>query len=154
MTGSTPEGSGADIADLENEMILLSRHALRRGRRRELDRSAYLLLGRLALVEAMSLKELATAFDLDSSTVNRQVGMLERKSLVERVVDPDGGVARKVRPTVLGLERLRADRESSREGVRLVVQDWPRERVRLLGELLLEFNEGIEGLEGRPWPRR
>ena len=67
---------------------------------------------------------------------------------------PGGGVARKIRPTALGLQRLRADRESLREGLRIVVQDWPAERVRLLGELLLEFNLAVEELEGTPWPRQ
>lgn len=153
MTDPSVDDGGIDIAGLENEMILLSRHALQRGRRQELDRSAYLLLGRLDLTPAMSLRELTAAVNLDGSTVNRQVGMLERKGLVERMADPDGGVARKIRPTTLGLKLLHADRESLREGLLLVVRDWPADRVRLLGQLLLEFNVGVESLEGRPWPR-
>ncbi|WP_024793776.1 MarR family winged helix-turn-helix transcriptional regulator [Tomitella biformata] len=142
-----------DVSSLEYELILLSRHSLQRGRLQEMDRSAYILLGRLELADAMSLKELAVACRVDVSTINRQVGMLERKSLVERVKDPDGGVARKVRPTRLGLERLRADREISCDGVRKVVRDWPDERVGQLRQLLREFNGGIEHLEGQRWPR-
>ena len=44
----------------------------------------------------MSLKELSCAFSLDISTINRQIGALRRQGLVERVEDPDGGLARKV----------------------------------------------------------
>lgn len=142
-----------DVSDLEYELILLSRHSLQRSRRQQLDRSAYIVLGRLELDGAMSLRELSAAFGLDISTVNRQVGMLERKSLVERVEDPAGGVARKVRPTELGLERLRVDRETSCDGVRKVVHDWPEAQVELLRGLLREFNGGIEHLEGQRWPR-
>ena len=142
-----------DVSGLEYELILLSRHSLQRGRLQELDRSAYILLGRLELGDAMSLKELAIACSVDISTINRQVGMLERKALVERVDDPRGGLARKIQPTPLGLERLRADRATSCEGVRRVVSDWPEARVDLLRTLLREFNGGIEGLEGQRWPR-
>ena len=150
-----PDGDAlaGEVAGLENELVLLSRHHLRRGRSQSLDRSAYILLGRLELAGAMTLKELASAFDLDISTVNRQVGALERNGLVERVPDPHGALARRVRPTELGLARLRADRVSSSEGVLRVVEGWPGERVGLLRELLMEFNQGIEELEGQRWPR-
>ena len=151
---TTPEQAARDVAGLENELILLSRHSLQRGRLQKLDRSAYLLLGRLELAEALSLKELAAASGLDISTINRQVGMLERKGLVERVQDPDGGLARKIQPTRLGLERLDADRVTSCEGVRRVVRDWPDAKVDQLRELLLAFNSGIEDLEGQRWPRQ
>lgn len=143
------------LANVEYELTLLSRyHALtwQRGGQ-TLDRSAYLILARLELDHLMSLKELSEAFLLDISTVNRQVGALERKGLVERVADPGGGVARKVRPTEEGVARMRADRDLNRAGVGRVLERWSADEIGLLQSLLVRFNRDVEELEGRSWPR-
>ncbi|WP_258957081.1 MarR family winged helix-turn-helix transcriptional regulator [Rhodococcus globerulus] len=143
-----------DLVDIEYELTLLSRyHALAQRAELHLDRSAYLLLGRLELQQPMSLKELSCAFGLDISTINRQIGALRRQGLVERVEDPDGGLARKVRPTESGLAQLRADREHSTAGVAKVVRNWTPESRRALGDLLRHLNQSVEDLEGRTWPR-
>ncbi|ORL32245.1 transcriptional regulator [Prescottella equi] len=143
------------VAGVEYELMLLSRyHALswQRGQQ-TLDRSAYLILARLELDRLMSLKELAEAFLLDVSTVNRQVGALERHELVERIADPDGGVARKIRATETGLARMRADRDLNRDGAERVLEDWAPDEIALLHDLLVRFNRDVEALEGRAWPR-
>jgi DNA-binding MarR family transcriptional regulator len=143
------------VAGIEYELMLLSRyHALswQRGGQ-TLDRSAYLILARLELDRLMSLKELAEAFLLDISTINRQVGALERHGLVERVADPDGGVARKVRPTKAGLARMGADRDLNRDGAERVLESWAPDEIALLHGLLARFNRDVESIEGRTWPR-
>lgn len=143
-----------NLVDVEYELTLLSRyHALAQRSELHLDRSAYLLLGRLELQQPMSLKELSCAFGLDISTINRQIGALRRQGLVERVEDPAGGLARKVRPTASGLAQLRADREHSTAGVGKVLRDWTPETRRALGDLLRHFNQSVEEIEGRTWPR-
>lgn len=143
-----------DLVDIEYELTLLSRyHAVAQRAELHLDRSAYLLLGRLELQHPMSLRELSCAFGLDISTINRQIGALRRQGLVERVVDPEGGLARKVRATESGLAQLRADRDHSTTGVAKVVRDWTPESRRALGELLRRFNRSVEDIEGRSWPR-
>ncbi|MEU3506033.1 MarR family transcriptional regulator, partial [Streptomyces hundungensis] len=94
--------------------MLLSRHQVLARRERDperLDRSAYLLLCRIDTQGPMSIGQLADAFGLDTSTVNRQTAALLRCGLAERVMDPDGGMARKLRITDEGGRRLRADRE-------------------------------------------
>ncbi len=144
----------AATTEIENELTLLSRyhvHAKRAGF--QLDRSAYLLLGRLELEHPLSLKQLAEAFRLDISTINRQIGALLRLGLVERVLDPDGGIARKIEATALGLEQLHADRTLGRVGVERVVAEWSDHDLGELCRLLTMFNGGIEGLEGSAWPR-
>lgn len=144
----------SELVDIEYELTLLSRYHLSAQRAElQLDRSAYLLLGRLELDYPMSLKELACAFSLDISTINRQIGALRRHGLVERVEDPDGGLARKVRPTVAGLSKLRADREHSIAGVEKVLREWSPESRTALSELLRQLNQSVEKLEGRDWPR-
>lgn len=144
------------INALEREFTLFSRHYLTNRQARAgqtLERSAYLLLNRLEAQELMSLKELAEAFRLDVSTINRQVAPLLRQGLLERVPDPDGGLARKLAPTQLGLQRLAADRERSRQSLAEVLRDWPEEDVDQLLRMLMSFNVSIEDLEGQRWPR-
>jgi DNA-binding MarR family transcriptional regulator len=157
-TGSARARTAADdpaVAGVEVELSLLARHHLTTSRHtpgRELDRSAYQLLGRLEL-GPLSLRQLAEAFRLDQSTVNRQVNALLRSGLVERVVDPEGGLARLLRPTRHGLAVLRRDRRVARAQVGRVLAGWSDRDVDGLRRLLEKFNSAIEALEGRPWPR-
>ncbi|WP_305094359.1 MarR family winged helix-turn-helix transcriptional regulator [Prescottella sp. R16] len=142
-------------ADIEFELTLMSRyHTMSRQRGgQKLERSAYLILGRLELEPPMSLKELSEEFRLDISTINRQVGALQRNGFVERLTDPAGGVARKIRPTAEGLRQLHEDRELNRHGVGSVLDRWSDADIRNLRDLLTRFNRDIEQIEGRLWPR-
>lgn len=152
-----PAGDATDVTgDIQYELTLLSRHYMHTQEVRPhhaLDLSAYVLLSRLELEQPMSLKELATAFRLDVSTVNRQVSALARKEFVDFVLDPGGGSARKVRPTAIGLEALESDRRRSSSGLERVMEHWPDRDRRQLCALLMRFNQDIERLEGMPWPR-
>ncbi|MFD7502421.1 MarR family winged helix-turn-helix transcriptional regulator [Streptomyces sp. NPDC059850] len=118
-----------------------------------LDRSAYLLLSRLDAEGAMSIGQLADAFQLDVSTVNRQTGTLLRGGLAERIPDPDGGLARKLRVTTLGAERLTAERDCRRTSLSRLLEDWTEEDLSRFGEALTRFNREVEAHDGRPWPR-
>jgi len=143
------------IAALEVELTLLARHHLHSSQRspeRLLDRSGYHLLGRLEL-GAMTLKQLAEAFRLDPSTVNRQVNALLRAGLVEKVPDPAGGVARVLRPSDKGLDLLHRERAVVQEQISRVVGQWSPADLDDLHRLLEKLNSSIETLEGRPWPR-
>ncbi|MET9361789.1 MarR family transcriptional regulator [Streptomyces sp. NPDC006632] len=136
--------------------MLLSRHqvlALRERDPERLDRSAYLLLSRIDTQGPMSIGQLADAFGLDTSTVNRQTAALLRCGLAERVADPDGGMARKLRITEQGERRLAADREANRSCLARVVAHWSPEEVRELENVLVRLNRCAESLEGRHWPR-
>ncbi|MCY1683002.1 MarR family winged helix-turn-helix transcriptional regulator [Kocuria sp. SL71] len=98
------EKSGSrTLKALMYEHMLMSRHALQgsapRLRPETLERSAAVLLARLQASGPMSVGELAEAFDLDVSTVHRQVAAAMKSGLIERVEDPDGGSARKHRPS-------------------------------------------------------
>ena len=140
---------------LEQELTLLARHQLSSAAHTpdlELDRSGYQLLSRLEL-EPLTLKQLAEAFRLDVSTVNRQVATLRRKGLAERIDSPDGGIARLLRPTKKGLALLQKDRAMRHTQVGRVLETWNDDDVAALHELLAKFNTSIEDLEGRRWPR-
>ncbi|XKK60653.1 MarR family winged helix-turn-helix transcriptional regulator [Streptomyces sp. ARC32] len=141
------------LNDLERELTLLSRHFIAsRGPRigQSLDRSAYVLLTRLETGEPLTLKELAHTFQADVSTINRQMSTMLRHGLVERIDATTKGGSRTFRPTPLGLERLEADRAISRAGAARLIQaaGWDDERVRQFLTMMVEFNHGIEQLEG------
>ncbi|MET8008523.1 MarR family transcriptional regulator [Streptomyces sp. NPDC005271] len=118
-----------------------------------LDRSAYLLLSRLDAEGAMSIGQLADAFQLDVSTVNRQTATLLRGGLLERIPDPDGGLARKLRVTPLGTDRMAAERECRQRGLARLLASWTPEDVARFEEVLTRFNREVETQDARPWPR-
>lgn len=148
-------GTATTVALLEQELTLLARHQISSAAHQpdlELDRSGYQLLSRLEL-GALTLKQLAEAFRLDVSTVNRQVAALRTKGLVERVADPSGGIARLLRPTDLGITQLHQDRATRITQVSTVFASWDAEDVEDFQRLMAKFNSSIEELEGQPWPR-
>ncbi|MEU6833188.1 MarR family winged helix-turn-helix transcriptional regulator [Nocardia beijingensis] len=155
MSDSGP-GDKAALNRLAFELSLLSRHfpaALLRRPGFQLDRSAYLILTRLELDHPLSLRELSEAFQLDVSTINRQVGAMRKQGLVDRVPDPDGGIARKIRASAKGLELLAADRKQSRQGIGAVVAEWSEDDIDLFSRLIARFNQSVEDKEANPWPR-
>ncbi|TMR97099.1 MarR family winged helix-turn-helix transcriptional regulator [Nonomuraea basaltis] len=141
---------------IEYETMLLGRHvhlahAKLDGER--LDRSAYILLSRIRMQGPMSIGQLSDAFDLDVSTLNRQTAALMRSGLVERIPDPEGGIARKFRITGEGERRLDAERDERTHTFESILADWTPEEVATLAGCLKRFNTAIERLSGRPWPR-
>lgn len=143
--------------ELERETTLLSRYLMphRRftGSEDRLERSAYTLLSRIDAQGPMSLGELSDALGLDVSTLNRQTAAMTKAGYVERVPDPEGGLARKFRLTAVGADRLESDRHANMAGLRRVLADWTGDDVDTFATLLRRFNTDIERLDGRPWPR-
>lgn len=142
-------------ASIERELLILTRHLDMTSPHREgrLDRSARVILSRLEVQGAMSVAELVAAFGLASSTINRQTSALLRDGLVERILDPEGTIARKFRITEEGARRLKADREVLTAGLAVVLADWPASRLDRFIDDLRRFNTDIERVTGRPWPR-
>ncbi|HET6860932.1 MAG TPA: MarR family transcriptional regulator [Streptomyces sp.] len=144
--------------EVEYEQMLLSRHGLlhhRSGRRKDglLERSAYILLSRIRIQGPMSIGELSDAFGLDASTLNRQTAAAMRAGLVERIPDPEGGMARKFRITGEGARMLDEEREGIVDALDRVMADWADEDIAAFASYLRRFNIDIERLGGRPWPR-
>lgn len=141
------------LAAISRELTLVSRHQLATAAQGVLERSAYLMLNRIDATGPMTARELADALQLEISTVTRQVAAMLREDVVERIEDPAGGQARRLRITGTGSARLAADRERYRAGLGQVVSDWPDEECVELYRLLRALNERIEDLQGTPWPR-
>lgn len=153
-----PGNTGTDALDdvVREHMLLLRRavHGLGAYRRPEaLDRSAVLLLARLEAQGPMTMAELAAAFGLDVSTLQRQIGAAQRAGLVERFRDPAGGQARLHRATDAGRAALEGELAARRAAVAEVTRSWPAPDVAALARLLRRFNEGSEELREQPWPR-
>ncbi|MFB7273171.1 MarR family winged helix-turn-helix transcriptional regulator [Streptomyces sp. NPDC056244] len=143
---------------IEFETMVLGRHLLlntprSRGSDGRLERSAYILLSRILMEGPMSIGQLSDAFGLDASTLNRQTAAMLRAGLVERIPDPEGGIARKFRVTAEGERRLDTHRAETVQGLEKVVADWAPEEVSAFAAYLKRFNTSIENLDGRPWPR-
>ncbi|MEU8948035.1 MarR family transcriptional regulator [Streptomyces sp. NPDC048489] len=144
---------------LEFETMLLGRHMhmlnprARGAGEERLDRSAYVLLSRIQAQGPMSIGEFSEAFGLDASTLNRQTAAMVRAGVVERMPDPEGGMARKFAITAEGERRLDIHRTENLEGLEKVMADWTAEDVAEFAAYLSRFNRDIERLDGRPWPR-
>ncbi|GGW75123.1 MULTISPECIES: MarR family winged helix-turn-helix transcriptional regulator [Streptomyces] len=144
--------------EVEYEQMLLSRHTFlsRRGGRRTdavLERSAYILLSRIRVQGPMSIGELSDAFGLDASTLNRQTAAAVRAGLLSRIPDPEGGMARKFRLTTQGERLLDEERRGIVEVLDRVMADWSQDDITAFASYLKRFNNGIEAIGGRPWPR-
>lgn len=111
-----------------------------------LERSAYLLLSKLAEAGPLTIRSIADAFALDDSTVNRQTAATTRAGLTKRIADPDGGIARKFTITEAGREQLLRYREWARAGLARVLGDWPAADVAELADLLERLNDSIQAV--------
>ncbi|HEY5841403.1 MAG TPA: MFS transporter [Mycobacterium sp.] len=93
-----------------------------------LDRSAYLLLSRIEDSDALSVAELADAFELDAVAVQRQAAVLLRNDLLDRSDDP----VRRLRLTPRGRERLYRHRTHKIDGLRQVLDSWSAADIEVL----------------------
>ncbi|MGW1718254.1 MarR family winged helix-turn-helix transcriptional regulator [Streptomyces sp. NPDC002156] len=145
-----------DLVEFETMLLGRYMHLLSpkaRGTEGRLDRSAYILLSRIQAEGPMSIGQLSAAFGLDASTLNRQTAAMLRAGIVERIPDPEGGIARKFAMTEEGERRLAADRTENRKGLAKVLADWTAEEVADFAAQLSRLNRDVERLDGRPWPR-
>lgn len=146
------------IAVFNYESMIFQRHRIDvPGRSRRsggiLDQSAYTLLSILESGGPASISHLSAITGLDASTLNRQTSALLRDGLAERIPDPEGGIARKFRPTDQGISALREERDASKASIRKVTRDWPETDIATLADLLRRLNLSIEQYTGRHWPR-
>jgi DNA-binding MarR family transcriptional regulator len=132
------------IGVIELELLKLVRHLETFGRRSslylEVDRAGYLALRMLEAMGPVSTKALATALNLDASTVTRQISALESAAFVERRPDPSDGRSSTIvltdegHRTMIGVERER------RQVMEALVNDWTDHDKVNLGRALTRLN--------------
>jgi len=106
-----------------------------------LDRSAYLLLRRIATKGAVGVKGLAGEFKLDISTVSRQAAALEQKGYLFKIPDPLDGRAYSFQITELGTKELNEYKQARLDRISELLHDWPEEEKKVFGQLLKKFNQ-------------
>ncbi|SFF81149.1 transcriptional regulator, MarR family [Actinacidiphila alni] len=147
---SNPTETSAELLErLQHQVALFARRAeqTRLGgvgkARNSMDRAAYLLLNRLDREGPMGVKALAEAMGIDSSTVTRQVAPLVDTGLVKRTSHPEDGRAVVLALSPRGRSRLDAVRDSRRQLMAEITDEWtPQEREQFT-ELLSRFNASL-----------
>lgn len=109
----------------------------------ELERAAYVLLGRICGDGPARLSVLAEDVSLDLSTVSRQVAALEAAGLVARTTDSADRRASVIAATETGIEVFSRNREIWVTALRELLADWtPGERAEF-ARLFTRLNDTI-----------
>jgi DNA-binding MarR family transcriptional regulator len=108
--------------------------------RSPLDRSGYLLLVLLETEGEQTMSQLASAFDLDASTVTRQIAPLERRGFVVRSRSDEDRRATLVSITRAGRRERQTVREARVAYMRSQLADWDEAKVEQLAALLEDLN--------------
>jgi DNA-binding MarR family transcriptional regulator len=136
--------SSDSIGVIELELLKLVRHLETFGRRsslyREVDRAGYLALRTLEASGPVSTKALATALNLDASTVTRQITALESAGFVERRPDPSDRRSSTIILTVEGHRTMAGVQRDRRHGMEALVGDWAESDLANLGRALGRLN--------------
>lgn len=120
--------------------------------RNSMDRAAYLLLNRLDQDGPTGVKALAAGMGIDSSTVTRQVAPLVDSGLVKRTSHPEDGRAVVLQLSPRGAGRLEQVRESRRELMALLTEDWTEAERDTFCDLLTRFNDALSELHSPESP--
>jgi DNA-binding MarR family transcriptional regulator len=144
--GNTPIDADT-IGIIELELLKLVRHLETFGRRSSLylhvDRAGYLALRTLEASGPMSTKALATALNLDASTVTRQITALESAGFVERRPDPIDRRSSAITLTPLGRRTMDGVERERRQGMEELVADWAEGERVALGRALNRLNVSL-----------
>lgn len=131
---------------LQHELAVLARRSERVRlaaadvARSPLDRSGYLLLAHLDERGEQTMSDLATAFDLDASTVTRQIAPLERRGYVSRTRSDVDRRATLVQITDSGRAERQLVREARTQLMGHRLAEWSAADVTALATLLGRLN--------------
>jgi DNA-binding MarR family transcriptional regulator len=144
--GNTPIEADT-IGIIELELLKLVRHLETYGRRSSLylhvDRAGYLALRTLEASGPLSTKALATALNLDASTVTRQITALESAGFVERRPDPIDRRSSAITLTPEGRRTMDGVERERRQGMEELVADWAEGERVALGRSLNRLNVSL-----------
>jgi DNA-binding MarR family transcriptional regulator len=140
----TDEGTVTDLDVVELELLKLVRHLETFGRKsslyQEADRAGYLALRTLDGLGPSCINGLARELHLDSSTVTRQISVLESGGLVNRQVDPNDGRSWLIDLTPRGRKAMRALERGRRQAIDAMLGDWAPEEVHDLARVITQLN--------------
>jgi DNA-binding MarR family transcriptional regulator len=113
----------------------------------DLDRAAYVLLGRIAGDGPARLSTLADDVRLDLSTISRQVAALEAAGLVTRTTDSSDRRAWLIKATDAGYQTFVRNREVWLATMRDLLADWTDEERAEFARLFIRLNDAITARE-------
>lgn len=108
---------------------------------RMLDRSGFLILQHIDARGTASIKELATYFKLDISTMSRQVRSLEQKEYLARRTNPSDKRAHFLTVTSSGMEQLTTYRSVKSKRIQQLFGEWDEKSLKQFTSLLRKANE-------------
>src|ERR1700744_4550384 len=133
-----------DLGTVELELLKLVRHLETFGRKsslyREVDRAGYVALRTLDGLGPSCINGLARELHLDSSTVTRQVSVLESGGLVTRQVDPNDGRSWLIDLTPRGRKAMRAIDRGRHHAIDSMLGGWQPEEVHDLARVISKLN--------------
>jgi DNA-binding MarR family transcriptional regulator len=144
-----PVGLTADdtIGVIELELLKLVRHLETFGRRSSLylhiDRAGYLALRTIEDLGPLSTKALASALNLDASTVTRQIAALETGGFVDRRPDPNDRRSSTILVTAEGRRMMAGVERERRQGIEALVEAWDDSEKAVLGGVLHRLNASL-----------
>ncbi|KHD85061.1 MarR family winged helix-turn-helix transcriptional regulator [Heyndrickxia ginsengihumi] len=136
------------IETIEHEIVVLLRRAdFKRtldGRQKSLDRSGYLILQRLYEDGPTTTKELSKLFQLNISTVSRQIAALESKGLIAREIDEKDARVSFLSITEDGRRAFLHSKKERYESYTEILEGWTDEERDIFATLLTRLNRKIE----------
>jgi DNA-binding MarR family transcriptional regulator len=107
----------------------------------DLDRTGFVMLGKVAHAGSIRVSDLAEQMGLDISTVSRKAQQLESAGLVERTGDPDDRRAAMLSIAIAGKRTLGLMRRERSRAIGELTADWPPEDRRRFADLLERFSQ-------------
>jgi DNA-binding MarR family transcriptional regulator len=139
-----PAEAADTVGVVELELMKLVRHLETFGRKSSLyekvDRAGYLALRTLDDLGPSCVNGLAQELHLDSSTVTRQVRVLESGGFVTRRVDPNDGRSWLIDLTPQGRKTMRTVERGRRQAIESMLDEWPSEEVHNLARVMSRLN--------------
>jgi DNA-binding MarR family transcriptional regulator len=130
------------LETIDHELTVLVRRVTSNHKKLgNLDRSAYLLLHQIIACGPAGVKVLADEFQLDISTVSRQVAALEQKGYVYRIPDPLDGRAYTLQITELGTKEFYENQDIRFTKIAANLTGWTEEERQLFGHFLKKYNQ-------------
>lgn len=136
------------LEQIEHEVTMLLRRAdFKRtldGGANTIDRSAYLILKLLDREGSSAISAISDTFQLDVSTVSRQIAALESKGFVRRNSDSGDARVSLVEITESGQQALHTAINSRLEAYTEILDGWTEDELQIFSKLLTRFNRSIE----------
>ncbi|MFB0835123.1 MarR family winged helix-turn-helix transcriptional regulator [Arthrobacter halodurans] len=143
---AAPEDRALAIQDMEEQLSFLWRRARANGNRvarqvhPEMEPGAYGLLKALQRRGSLRLTDLAAEIGVGKPSVSRQVTLLEKLGVVQKVPDPEDGRAQTISLTEAGSRQLASAQAARRDVFTDLLADWPVDDLAQLADLLRRLN--------------